>query len=67
MSRMFASASYFLTSANLSGWDTSSVPNMNTMFGDCGKLKTIRMKGCSEETINKIKRAMPSDCTIVTD
>ena len=66
MSDMFSYCNS-LTSMDLSGWNTSSVTEMYRMFEGCTSLKTIKMVGCSEETINKIKRAMPSDCTIVTD
>ena len=37
------------------------------MFENCNALKTIRMKGCSEGTINKIKGVKPSSATIVTE
>ena len=67
MSSMFALSSF--TTLDLSGWDVSSVTwsNMDDMFERCSSLKTIRMKGCSEKTINKIKGVMPSGCTIVTE
>ena len=67
MSSMFALSSF--TTLDLSGWDVSSVTwsNMDDMFDRCSSLKTIRMKGCSEGTINKIKGVMPSGCTIVTE
>ena len=67
MSSMFALSSF--TTLDLSGWDVSSVTwsNMDDMFDRCSSLKTIRMKGCSEKTINKIKGVMPSGCTIVTE
>ena len=66
MSGMF-SGTPSLTDLDLSGWNTSKVTNMGSMFRDCYSLKTIRMVGCSEETINKIKQAIPSGCTIVTE
>lgn len=56
-----------LTSLDLSGWNTNNVTNTESMFGGCKNLKIIRMVGCSEETINKIKGVMPSGCTIVTE
>ena len=63
--------SKFLTSLDLSGWDVSSVTDMGNMLSGCTKLKTIRMKGCSEETKNKIKAQLSTDgitdCTIVTE
>ena len=60
-----------LTSLDLSGWDTSNVTDMDWMFADCKNLKTIRMKGCNEATINKIKAQLATDgitgCIIVTE
>ena len=59
-----------LTSLDLSGWDTSNVTNMSRMFEGCSALKTIRMVGCSQNTIDKIKAQLTTDgitnCTIVT-
>ena len=67
MSCMFGNCSK-LTSLDLSGWNTSNVNDIDGwMFFNSRSLKTIRMVGCSEETINKIKGAMPSGCTIVTE
>lgn len=69
MRYMFGSCSF--TSLDVSGWNTSNVTNMVCMFVDCKNLKTIRMVGCSEETINKIKKELVTDgitgCTIVTE
>ena len=60
-----------LTSLDLSGWNTSKVTDMSNMFLNCQSLTTIRMKDCSEETINKIKAQLATDgitgCTIVTE
>ena len=59
-----------LTFLDLSHFDMSKVTDMNNMlqmFNGCTNLKKIRMVGCSEETINKIKSVMPSGCTIVTE
>lgn len=57
-----------LTSLDLSGWDLSSIiDGMGWMFSSCNRLKTIRMVGCSEETINKVWKEMPSGCKIVTE
>ncbi len=60
-----------LTSLNLSRWDTSNVTNMRGMFYNCNVLKTIRMVGCSQNTIDKIKTQLSTDgitdCTIVTE
>ena len=50
-----------LTSLDLSGWDTSKVTNMKYMFTNCKALKTIRMVGCSQTTIDKIKAQLSKD------
>lgn len=34
---------------------------MYGMFGGCSNLRTIRMKDCSEATINKIKEQLKTD------
>ena len=51
--------------------DTSNVTDMNEMFNGCSVLKTIRMVGCSQTTIDKIKAQLSTDgitgCTIVTE
>ena len=60
-----------ITSLDLSNFDTRNVTDMGAMFFDCLYLETIRMAGCSEATINKIKTQLASDgitgCTIVTE
>ena len=60
-----------LTSLDLSGWDTSNVIDITNMFGDCSALKTIRMVGCSQTTIDKIKAQLSANgitgCTIITE
>ena len=66
MGQMFRNCSS-LTSLDLSGWNTSNVTDMTNIFQSCDDLQTIRMVGCSEGTINKIKGAMPSGCTILTE
>ena len=43
-----------LTSLDLSGWDFSRTINKPT-FTECSKLKTIRMVGCDQDTIDVIK------------
>ena len=44
---------------------------MDYMFYNCNALKTIRMIGCSQTTIDKIKAQLSTDgvtgCTIVTE
>lgn len=50
-----------LVSLNISGWDMTKVKiksNMRGMFTDCSKLSTIRMIGCNQTTIDKIKKAL---------
>ena len=51
--------------------DTSNVTNMNSIFSGCNALKTIRMAGCSQTTIDKIKAQLTidgiTDCTIITE
>ena len=51
--------------------DTSNVTDMDQMFTGCNALKTIRMVGCSQTTIDKIKAQLSTDgitgCTIVTE
>ena len=70
MNRMFYYC-IFLNYLDLSGWDTSNVTEMSSMFYKCSDLKTIRMVGCSQDTIDKIKAQLSSDgitgCTIVTE
>ena len=55
-----------LTSLDLSGWNMSNVSDTTRMFNGCSPSLTIRMKGCSEGTINKIKAVMPSGASIST-
>ena len=52
-----------LTSLDLSGWDLTKITNLNNMsnmFSRCDELKTIRMIGCNQTTIDKIKKALTS-------
>ena len=69
MKNMFYSCNA-LTSLDVSKFDTSNVTNMSGMFYGCIALKTIRMVGCSQDTIDKIKAQLSTDgitgCTIVT-
>ena len=60
-----------LTSLDLSGWDMTNVTNINNMFTSCSNLSTIRMVGCNQTTIDKIKSALTdagisSQVTIIT-
>ena len=50
-----------LAHLDLSGWDTSNVTDMNGMFGGCSNLDTIRMVGCKQPTIDKIKDQLKKD------
>ena len=59
MNSMFNNCSS-LETLDLSKWDISKVTNMGDMFKNCNSLTTIRMIGCSEATINKIKAVKPS-------
>ena len=60
-----------LTFLDLSTWDISNGTNMSNMFRNCISLKTIRMVGCSQTTIDKIKAQLSSNgitgCTIITE
>ena len=69
VTRMFAmfNGCNSLTYLDLSGLDTSKVTDMNNMFDGCTKLKTIRMVGCSQDTIQKITDVKPSSARIVTE
>ena len=49
-----------LTSLDLSGWDISRTINKPT-FSECSKLKTIRMVGCDQDTIDVIKSILSKD------
>ena len=55
----------------LEDWDVSEVTNMNGMFIGCAKLKEIKMIGCSQTTIDKIKAQLTKSnitgVTIVTE
>ena len=56
---------------DLSGWDMSNLINTLVMFDGCTSLKTIRMVGCTQDTINKIQTQLTTDgitgVTIVTE
>ena len=60
-----------LTSLDSSGWYTSNLTTIDFMFRGCTKLKTIRMVGCSQTTIDKIQEQLTKDnitgVTIVTE
>ena len=50
-----------LTSLDLSGWNTSNVTFATSMFYGCPNSLKIIMKGCSKETIDKIKEQLTKD------
>ena len=59
-------------SLDLSGWNMASVKSTNSMFFRCNSLTTVRMVGCNQTTIDKIKSALSSDgilshVTIITE
>ncbi len=56
-----------LTFLDLSGWNMSNVSDTTRMFSGCPPSLKIRMVGCSEGTINKIKAVMPSGASISTE
>ena len=73
MSAMFRGCKS-LTSLDLSGWNMSKVTNMTNMrymFDGCTSLTTIKMVGCKQPTIDKIKAQLTKDnitgFTIVTE
>ena len=66
MDSMFGDCSG-LTSLDLSKWDISKVTIINNMFEGCSNSLTIRMKGCSEDTINKVTSVKPSGASISTE
>ena len=56
-----------LATLDLSGWVIiGDATDTSCMFCNCDSLKTIRMVGCSQETINAISGVKPSGATIVT-
>ena len=50
-----------LTSLDLSGWNTSKVTFSTSMFEGCSALKEIKMIGCTQPTIDKIKAQLTAD------
>ena len=48
-------------SLDLSGWNMESVKSANSMFFRCNSLTIVRMVGCNQTTIDKIKSALSSD------
>ena len=54
-----------LETLDLSKWDISEWTIITNMFRECNELKTIIMKGCSEDTINKVTSVKPSSATTI--
>ena len=57
---------YSTIEAFFKGSNTSNVTNMYEMFDGCTSLTSIRMIGCSPDTIQKITDVKPSSATIET-
>ena len=57
MQGMFSECGH-LASLDLSNWNLTNVTSMGSMFWMDYALKTITMKNCSQETIDKIKSAL---------
>lgn len=55
-----------LVTLDLSGWNLDKTIVDRRLFEDCNNLKTVRMVGCSQTTISKIKKVLPSGASIVT-
>ena len=60
MTSMFSKCSG-LTSLDLSKWDISEGTVINSMFDGCSNSLTIRMVGCKQPTIDKIKAQLTAD------
>ena len=61
-----------LISLDLRNFNTSNVTSMNYMFSGCNSLRTIKMVGCSPETVETIRTQLTKDgilnnVTIVTE
>lgn len=55
-----------LVTLDLSGWNLDKTIVDRRLFENCNNLKTVRMVGCSQTTVNKIKKVLPSGATVVT-
>lgn len=55
-----------LVTLDLSGWNLDNTIVDRRLFENCNSLKTVRMVGCSQTTVDKIKKVLPSGATIVT-
>ena len=56
-----------LTSLDISGWDIGVSTDVSYMFFFADSVKTIRMVGCNQTTIDKINSVKPSNATIITE
>ncbi len=56
-----------LVTLDLSGWNLDNTIVDRRLFENCNNLKTVRMVGCSQTTISKIKKVLPSGAKIVTE
>ena len=50
-----------LTSLDLSGWVINDATDTGNMFNACDALEEIKMVGCTQDTINKIKAQLTTD------
>ena len=55
-----------LVPLDLSGWNLDNTIVDRRLFENCNSLKTVRMVGCSQTTVDKIKKVLPSGATVVT-
>ena len=55
-----------LVTLDLSGWNLDNTIVDRRLFENCNSLKTVRMVGCSQTTVDKIKKVLPSGATVVT-
>lgn len=55
-----------LVTLDLSGWNLDKTIVDRRLFENCNSLKTVRMVGCSQTTVDKIKKVLPSGATVVT-
>lgn len=55
-----------LVTLDLSGWNLDNTIVDRRLFENCNSLKTVRMAGCSQTTVDKIKKVLPSGATVVT-
>lgn len=56
-----------LYKVDLSGWDLTNCSNTIMPFNNCPALTEIYMRGCNQDTIDKIKKYAPASATIITE